>query len=178
MGSNPGSGRSHMLWSNSAHVSQLSSLCSRAREPQTLSPCPATTEVHTSWSRAPQQEKAPQWEASAPQQNVAPLADPARPKLNLKSFFLNHLLDFYRKGFFSIITTHDYNKILCSTLHYKACYKLIYSPQTAVLLLLYSFEEKGSGDEITYPASHSCKVTVLALEFRSMIPNSRLLTPH
>ena len=41
-------------------------------------------------------------------------------------------------------------------------------PQTAVLLLLlYLFEEKVSVEKITYLASDSYKVTVLALEFRS-----------
>ena len=37
-GSIPGPGRSHMPQSNKAHVPQLLSLCSRAREPQLLKP--------------------------------------------------------------------------------------------------------------------------------------------
>ena len=58
-GSIPGPGRSHMPWSNKAHVLQLPSLHSRAHEPQLLKPvCPrahallllsprvATTEAH------------------------------------------------------------------------------------------------------------------------------------
>ena len=49
MGSSPGPGRSHMLWSNKARVPQLLSLHSRAREPQLLSPRATTTEA-----RAPQ----------------------------------------------------------------------------------------------------------------------------
>ena len=39
-GSSPGPGRSHMLQSNKAHVPQLLSLYSRAREPQLLSHVP------------------------------------------------------------------------------------------------------------------------------------------
>ena len=42
----PGPGRSHMPQSNSVHAPQLLSLCSRARKPQLLSPCAATTEAH------------------------------------------------------------------------------------------------------------------------------------
>ena len=38
MGSSPGLGRSHMPRSNKAHAPQLLSLCSRAREPQLLTP--------------------------------------------------------------------------------------------------------------------------------------------
>ena len=38
MGSSPGPGRSHMLRSNWARAPQLLSLCSRACEPQLLSP--------------------------------------------------------------------------------------------------------------------------------------------
>ena len=34
----PGQGRSHMLWSNQAHVLQLLRLCSRAHEVQLLNP--------------------------------------------------------------------------------------------------------------------------------------------
>ena len=72
MGSNPGPGRSHMPWSNWAHVPQLMSLCSRAREPQLLSLRATTTEARTPRACAPQQEKPPQWEACALQQRVAP----------------------------------------------------------------------------------------------------------
>ena len=45
MGLIPGPERSHMPWNNQAHKPQLLSLCSRAREPQLLSPGAATTEV-------------------------------------------------------------------------------------------------------------------------------------
>ena len=38
MGLIPGPERSHMPWSSQAHKPQLLSLCSRAREPQLLSP--------------------------------------------------------------------------------------------------------------------------------------------
>ena len=57
MGSSPGLGRSHMLQSNEALVLQLLSLCSRAREPQLLSPCVTTTEAGAPRAHAPQQEK-------------------------------------------------------------------------------------------------------------------------
>ena len=43
-GSSPGPGRSHMPWNNEARVLQLLSLCSRAHEPQLLSPRATTTE--------------------------------------------------------------------------------------------------------------------------------------
>ena len=59
MSSIPGPGGSHTQRSNWAHASQLWSLCSRAREPQLLSPSATTPEAH-----ALQQEKAPQREAS------------------------------------------------------------------------------------------------------------------
>ena len=72
MGSSPGLGRSHMLWSNWAREPQLLSLCSRARKPQLLSLCATTSESHAPRARAPQQEKPPQWEACAPQQRVTP----------------------------------------------------------------------------------------------------------
>ena len=44
----PDLGRSYMPWSNQACVPQLISLCSRAQEPQLLSPCATTSEVHAS----------------------------------------------------------------------------------------------------------------------------------
>ena len=44
-GSIPDPGRSHMLWSSSAHAPQPLSLCSRAWEPQLLRPRATTTEV-------------------------------------------------------------------------------------------------------------------------------------
>ena len=47
MGLVPCQGRSHVLQSNKACVLQLLSLCSRAREPELLSPCTATTEPCT-----------------------------------------------------------------------------------------------------------------------------------
>ena len=58
MGSSPGPGRSHMPRSNEAHVPQLLSLCSRARDPQLLSPRATTTEAHTPGAHAPQQREA------------------------------------------------------------------------------------------------------------------------
>ena len=60
MGSSPGPGRSHMPRSNKARAPQLLSLCSRACEPQLLSPQATTTEAHVPRARAPQQEKPPQ----------------------------------------------------------------------------------------------------------------------
>ena len=59
-GSSPGPGRSHMPQSNQACAPQLLSLCSRAREPQLLSPRATATEARTSRARALQQEKPPQ----------------------------------------------------------------------------------------------------------------------
>ena len=43
----PDLGRSHMLWNYSAHVPRLLSLCSRAQEPQLLSPHAAIRETAT-----------------------------------------------------------------------------------------------------------------------------------
>ena len=51
-GSSPGLGRSHKLRSNLARAPQLLSLDSRAREPQLLSPCAATTEARMPRARA------------------------------------------------------------------------------------------------------------------------------
>ena len=65
MGLIPGPGRSHMLWSNEARVPQLLSLCSRAHEPQLLSPHATTTETCVPRAHAPQQEKPPQGEDRA-----------------------------------------------------------------------------------------------------------------
>ena len=45
MGLIPGLERSHTPWSNQARGPQLLSLCSRAWEPQLLSPCAAITEA-------------------------------------------------------------------------------------------------------------------------------------
>ena len=45
-----GLGRSHMWWSNLACASQLLKLCSKAREPQLLSPHAAATETRVSYS--------------------------------------------------------------------------------------------------------------------------------
>ena len=56
-GLSPGPGRYHMLRSNWACASQLLSLCSRAGEPQLLSPHATTTEACVPRARAPQQEK-------------------------------------------------------------------------------------------------------------------------
>ena len=55
-GSSPGPGRSHMPQSNSARVPQLLSLCSRACEPQLLSPRATTIEARTPRAHAPQRE--------------------------------------------------------------------------------------------------------------------------
>ena len=63
MGSVSSPGRSHMLWSNSAHAPQLLSLCSRARTQQLLSPWAATTEAREPRACAPQPEEALQIEA-------------------------------------------------------------------------------------------------------------------
>ena len=60
IGSTPGPGRSHMLRSSWAHVPQPPSLCSRAREPQLLSPYATTTEDREPRARAPQWERPPQ----------------------------------------------------------------------------------------------------------------------
>ena len=51
-GSNPDPERSHMPWGNQACV-QLQILCSRAWEPQLLSPCVVTTEVRVPYSLCP-----------------------------------------------------------------------------------------------------------------------------
>ena len=53
-GSIPGLGRSHMLWSNQAHVPQPLSLRSTAREPQLLRPGATTTETCVPRAHAPQ----------------------------------------------------------------------------------------------------------------------------
>ena len=53
-GSSPGLGRSHMPRSNYACAPQLLNLCSRAREPQRLSPRATTTETRAPRARAPQ----------------------------------------------------------------------------------------------------------------------------
>ena len=55
-GSIPGPGRSHMPQSNYARVPQLLSLCSRACEPQLLSPHTTTTEAHVPRAHASQRE--------------------------------------------------------------------------------------------------------------------------
>ena len=59
-GSSPGPGRSHTPGSNQARAPQLLRLCSRAHEPQLLSPRATTTEACTPRARAPQQENPPQ----------------------------------------------------------------------------------------------------------------------
>ena len=51
-----GPGRSRMLRSNWARVPQLLSLCSRAREPQLLSPRATAAEAHTPRARALQEK--------------------------------------------------------------------------------------------------------------------------
>ncbi|XP_073650627.1 ubiquitin-conjugating enzyme E2 W [Tursiops truncatus] len=60
MGSGPGPGRSHMPQSSEAHMPQLLSLRSRAREPQLLSPHATTTEASVPRAHGLQQEKPPQ----------------------------------------------------------------------------------------------------------------------
>ena len=50
MGSISDSGRYHMLWSNNACVPRLLNLCSRAWEPQQLSPCATTAETQVPYS--------------------------------------------------------------------------------------------------------------------------------
>ena len=55
-GSNPGPGRSHMLRNNKARAPQLLRLCSRAYEPQLLSPRATTTEAHMPRACALQRE--------------------------------------------------------------------------------------------------------------------------
>ena len=55
-GSSPGPGRSHMPWSNYVRATQLLRLCSRAREPQLLSPRTTTTEARAPRAHAPQRE--------------------------------------------------------------------------------------------------------------------------
>ena len=71
----PDLGRFHIMWNNWAHVPQLLKLCSRAWEPQLLSPLPAITEVC-----APQLESSP----CLPQPEKSPHSneDPAQPKIN------------------------------------------------------------------------------------------------
>ena len=56
----PGSGSSHMPWSNQAREPQLLSLCSRAQEPQLPSPC-----VANSWARVPSSPRPATREATA-----------------------------------------------------------------------------------------------------------------
>ena len=56
-----------MLRSNKACAAQLLSLCSRAHEPQLLSPRTTTTEARAPRACAPQQE------ARTPQRRVAPV---------------------------------------------------------------------------------------------------------
>ena len=56
-GSSPSPGRSHRPRINEDRAPQLLSLCSRAHEPQLLSPRATTTEAHAPRTRAPQQEK-------------------------------------------------------------------------------------------------------------------------
>ena len=58
-GSTPGPGRSHMLWSNKAHIPQLLCLGSGAREPQLLK------SMHYR-ACALHQEKPQQWEGFIP----------------------------------------------------------------------------------------------------------------
>ena len=66
-GSSPGPGGSHVPRSNEARAPQLLSLCSRAREPQLLSPGAAAAGACALWRERPLQ-----WEACARQRGVAP----------------------------------------------------------------------------------------------------------
>ena len=59
-GSIPGPGRSYMPRSNKARARQLLSLCSRAHEPQLLSPRATTTEACIPRAHATRQVKPPQ----------------------------------------------------------------------------------------------------------------------
>ena len=76
----PGPGRPSMSWSNEAHVPQLLSLCSRAREPQLLKPeCPRAL--------AQQQERPTPWLESSPhspelEKTPHSSKDPAGSKIN------------------------------------------------------------------------------------------------
>ena len=63
MGWIPGLGRSHKPRSNWAREPQLLSLLSGGHVPQLLSPRATTAEACAPRARAPQPEKAPQWEA-------------------------------------------------------------------------------------------------------------------
>ena len=71
-GSIPPLGRSHLLRRNKACAPQLLSLCSRACEPEPLSPHVTATEAHVPRARAPSQMKPPQRRARAAQQRAAP----------------------------------------------------------------------------------------------------------
>ena len=61
---------SHNYWACLPQL--LKSTSPRARVPQLLSLCAATTEAHAPRAHALQQEKPLQWEARAPQQRVGP----------------------------------------------------------------------------------------------------------
>ena len=73
-GLSPGPGRSHMPRSNWACAPQLLSLCSRAREPQLLSPHATTTEAHAPRARAPQREATAMRSLRATTKTSPPLA--------------------------------------------------------------------------------------------------------
>ena len=68
----PGRGRSHIPWSSWDREPHLLSLCSRAWEPQLLSPRATATEACTLQSLCLQQEKPLQWEARAVQLETSP----------------------------------------------------------------------------------------------------------
>ena len=76
MGSIPDPGRSHISWSNYAHVPQLLSLCPRARGLQLLSPCTVESVL--------QNKRSCCGEAQAPQletrESLRSNEDPAQPK--------------------------------------------------------------------------------------------------
>ena len=70
MGLIPDAGGSHMPQSNEAHVPQLLRLCSRAQEPQLLSPRDTATEPHLPRAHARHQENPLQWATCPPQLEV------------------------------------------------------------------------------------------------------------
>ena len=85
---------------NQPHVPQLLGLCSRAQEPQLLSPPAATAEARAPGAPAPRQEKpaprggrAPQLESSprSPQQEKGPRSNegPAQPNINKHMLKIN-----------------------------------------------------------------------------------------
>ena len=82
-GSSPGLGRSHMPWSNEAHVPQLLSLRSRARETQLLKTARLKPVLHN--KRSHRNEKPTHRNEEQPPlaaTRESPCADPTQPKTN------------------------------------------------------------------------------------------------